>query len=248
MTSEKKNKPVYGVNPVTEAVLAGKEIERIFIERQSRSDAIRKLKQVLKSHHIPWTDIPVEKLNRLAGHHHQGVICFLSEIEYQKTENLVPLLFESGKVPLILILDQITDVRNLGALSRSAVCLDVDFIIIPEKGSAMINADAVKTSSGALHHIPVAREKDLAVTVKFLKESGITVIGCTEKASTPISKSDFSNPCAFIMGSEEKGIELRLLRLCDSLVKIPMNNKISSLNVSVAAGILLYEANRQRQI
>lgn len=241
-----ESKPVYGINPVAEAIRAGKEVERIFIERQSRSDGIRRLKELLKEKKIVWTDVPEEKLRRLAGSNHQGVVCFLSEIEYQKTENLLPAIFESGKVPLILILDQVTDVRNLGAIARTASCMGVDFIIVPAKGSAMINADAVKASAGALHHIHMVRENNLARAIQFLKDSGVTIAGCTEKATDLISVFDFTVPCALIFGSEEKGIEPELMRKCDSLIKIPMLGKVASLNVSAAAGMVLYEAMRQR--
>lgn len=241
-----ESKPVYGVNPVVEAIRAGKEVERLFIERQSRSDGIRRLKELLKEKGIIWTDVPEEKLRRLAGSNHQGVVCFLSEIEYQKTENLLPAVFESGNVPLILILDQITDVRNLGAIARTACCMGVDFIIVPAKGSAMINADAIKASAGALHHIHIVRESNLAKTIQFLKDSGVTIAGCTEKAAELVSAFDFTVPCALILGSEEKGIEPELLRRCDALVKIPMPGKVASLNVSAAAGMVLYEAMRQR--
>lgn len=241
-----ESRPVYGINPVVEAIRAGKEVERIFIERQSRSDGIRRLKDLLKEKGIAWTDVPEEKLHRLAGTNHQGVVCFLSEIEYQKTENLLPAIFESGRVPLILILDQVTDVRNLGAIARTALCMGVDFIIVPAKGSAMINADAVKSSAGALHHIHVVRENNLAKAIQFLKDSGVTIVACTEKAADLISAFDFTVPCALVFGSEEKGIEPELLRKCDALVKIPMQGKITSLNVSAAAGMVLYEALRQR--
>ncbi len=241
-----ESKPVYGVNPVTEAIRAGKEVERIFIERQSRSDGIRRLKELLKASGIVWVDVPEEKLRRLAGSNHQGVVCFLSEIEYQKTENLLPAIFESGKVPLILILDQVTDVRNLGAIARTASCMGVDFIIVPAKGSAMINADAVKASAGALHHIHIVRENNLSKAIQYLKDSGVVIAGCTEKAADLISAFDFTVPCALIFGSEETGIEPDLIRKCDALVKIPMLGKVASLNVSAAAGMVLYETMRQR--
>jgi 23S rRNA (guanosine2251-2'-O)-methyltransferase len=240
------SKPVYGINPVAEAVHAGKEIERIFIERQSRSEGIRRLKQLLKSKGITWTDVPEEKLRRLAGANHQGVVCFISEIEYQKTDNLLPAIFEAGRVPLILILDRITDVRNIGAIARTASCMGVDFIMVPDKGSAMINADAVKTSAGALLHIHLVRESNLAKAIQFLKDSGVRVVGCTEKAEALISRCDFTHPTAIVLGSEENGIGPEILRKCDDLVKIPMSGKIASLNVATAAGIALYEASRQR--
>jgi 23S rRNA (guanosine2251-2'-O)-methyltransferase len=240
------SKPVYGINPVMEAIRAGKEVERVFIERQSRSDGIRRLKELLKQNNVVWTDVPEEKLRRLAGANHQGVVCFLSEIEYQKTEHLLPAIFESGKAPLILILDQVTDVRNLGAIARTASCMGVDFIMVPAKGSAMINADAVKSSAGALHHIHIVREPNLAKAIQYLKDSGVAIAGCTEKAVDFISGYDFTIPCALILGSEEKGIAPELLKKCDALIKIPMKGKIASLNVAAAAAIALYEALQQR--
>ncbi len=237
---------IYGINPVTEAILAGKEIERIYIGRQCRGEGIRKLKELLRSKGITWMQVPEARLHHLAGPHHQGVVCFLSGIEYQKAENLLPQIFEAGRVPLILVLDRITDVRNMGAISRTAFCMGVDFIVIPSRGSAMINADAIKTSAGALHHIPVVRENNLQAALQYLKNSGVHIVGCSEKASVHLSQYDFTHPVAIVLGSEENGIDSGLLQLCDAHVKIPQPGPFSSLNVSVAAGMALYEVMRQR--
>jgi 23S rRNA (guanosine2251-2'-O)-methyltransferase len=237
---------VYGINPVTEAILAGKEIERIYIGQRCRGEGIRKLKELLQAKGITWTQVPEARLQRLAGPHHQGVVCFLAGIEYQKAEILLPQIFEAGRVPLILMLDRITDVRNMGAISRTAYCMGVDFIVIPSRGAAIINADAIKASAGALHHLPIVRENNLQATVQFLKDSGLHIVGCTEKASLRLSQYDFTHPVAIILGSEENGIDPRLLRLCHAHVKIPQPGPFSSLNVSVAAGMALYEVMRQR--
>jgi 23S rRNA (guanosine2251-2'-O)-methyltransferase len=177
---------------------------------------------------------------------HQGVLAFISPIEYQNIENILPMVYESGREPFFIILDKVSDVRNFGAITRTAECAGVDAIIIPEKGSARISGDAVKTSAGALHKIPVCRVKNLAQTIKFLQESGIQIVAATEKASDLYYQTDFSIPTAILMGSEDTGLEMEYLRTADRMVKIPILGEIESLNVSVAASILMYEAVKQR--
>jgi len=173
-------------------------------------------------------------------------VCFISEITYYKIEDIVPQIFEEGKVPQLLILDRVTDVRNFGAIARTAECAGVDAIIIPSKGAAQINSDAIKTSAGALHRIKVCRENNLKEVIEYLKQSGITIIACTEKAGEVIYDADFTAPLAILMGSEEDGISGEYLKRSDKKIKIPMAGKITSLNVSVATGIILFEALRQR--
>lgn len=238
---------IYGIRPVMEAILAGKEIEKIYITRGSRGDLMQELKQLMRDRKILYTEVPVEKLNRFTRKNHQDVVCFLSSVFYQSIEDIVPSVFEKGQSPLILILDRITDVRNFGAIARTAECAGVHAIVIPYKGAAQVNADAVKTSAGALNTIPVCREKNLNHTIAFLKESGLQVIAATEKTSELLYNADFSTPCAIIMGSEEDGISTDLLKLADKKIKIPLFGTIKSLNVSVACGVVLYEALRQRE-
>ena len=237
---------IYGIRPVMEAVESGKEIERIFINRQSTSAQMKHLKQVLRDHNIDWQEVPVEKLSRLTKSNHQDVICYISQISYAPVEEIVQRTFNEGKVPLFIVLDYITDVRNFGAIARTAECCGAQALIIPAKGSAQINADAVKTSAGALNFIPVCKVNNLKETLNYLRESGLKIYAATEKGKKNSFEADFKSPCAIIMGSEDTGISNELLRLADDLLKIPLTGKISSLNVSVACGMLLHETLRQR--
>lgn len=237
---------IYGTRAVIEAIQSGKEIERIFIQQSVNNPLMNDLKTLLKKNNIIYQAVPVEKLNRFTRTNHQGVVGFLSSINYFKIEEIIPLIYEAGRVPLVMLLDRITDVRNFGAIARTAECCDVDAIVIPSKGAAQINADAMKTSSGALNRVKVCREHNLKMVIEFLKESGIQIIACTEKTNDVISSIDFTLPTAIIMGSEEDGISPEYLKRCDKKVKIPLKGNISSLNVSVAAGIVLYEVIRQR--
>ncbi|CAN5583762.1 23S rRNA (guanosine(2251)-2'-O)-methyltransferase RlmB [soil metagenome] len=237
---------IYGIRPVMEAVEAGKEIERIFINRLSTSAQMKHLKQVLRDHNINWQEVPVEKLSRLTKANHQDVICYISQISYAPVEEIVQRSFNEGKTPLFIVLDYITDVRNFGAIARTAECCGADALIIPATGSAQINADAVKTSAGALHIIPVCKVDSIKNTLLYLRESGLKIYAATEKGKTNSFDADFESPCAIIMGSEDTGVSNDLLRLADDLLKIPLTGQISSLNVSVACGMLLHEVLRQR--
>jgi 23S rRNA (guanosine2251-2'-O)-methyltransferase len=201
---------------------------------------------LLKKNGIYFQYVPIEKLNRLTSKNHQGVVGYISSIEYHKIEQVLPAVFEAGKMPLVLILDRITDVRNFGAIARTAECSGVDAIVIPARGAAQINADAIKTSTGALHKIPVCKEENLKDVIDYLRESGLQVIACTEKSSEYYYQQDMTLPVAIIMGSEEDGISGEYLKRADAAVKIPLMGEIGSLNVSVATGIILYEAVRQR--
>jgi 23S rRNA (guanosine2251-2'-O)-methyltransferase len=237
---------IYGIRPVMEAVNAGKEIDGIYITRGGRSELMTELKSLLKEKNISWKEVPVEKLNRLTKKNHQDVVCFISSVTYQSIEDIVPFVFEKGEVPLILILDRITDVRNFGAIARTANCAGVHAIVIPSRGAAQVNGDAVKTSAGALNTIPICKEKNLHDTILFLKESGLQILAATEKTNDLLYDADFSSPSAVIFGSEEDGISNDLLKLSDRKINIPLLGNISSLNVSVACGIVLFEAIRQR--
>lgn len=244
--SNQSNQIVFGIRAIIEAIKSGKEIENLFLQRGLSGGIILELRSLLKEQEIAFQLVPVEKLNRLTNKNHQGAIAFISPITYDKIENIIPSIFEKGEVPLILILDGITDVRNFGAIARTAECAGVHAIIVPSKGSAQINPDAIKTSAGALYKIPVCRHESLFKTVKFLQESGLQIVACTEKTNDFIYQPDYTVPTAIIMGSEENGISTDLIRISDHLAKIPMYGEIESLNVSVSAGILLYEAIRQK--
>ena len=240
------NQQVYGIRAVMEAIDSGKEIESLFVQRGLSGQLFAELKQLLKQRDISYQQVPVEKLDRITRKNHQGIIAIISPITYQHIEDIVPAIYEKGDVPLLLVLDGITDVRNLGAIARTAECVGVHALIVPRKASAEINPDAIKTSAGALYKIPVCREEQLDKTVKFLQQSGIQVVACTEKTTDSLYDIDYSVPTAFIMGSEDHGVDSDLLRIADRLAKIPMNGTIASLNVSVSAGVALYEALRQR--
>ncbi len=240
---------IYGIHAVTEAIRAGKEIDKLFLQEGLKSDLSADLRKLTKENNILYVMVPGAKLDRIAsGKNHQGCVAFISSVSYFKIEDLLPTIFEAGRIPLLLILDRITDVRNFGAIARSAECAGVDAIIIPTRGSAQVGADAVKTSAGALHSIPVCREDNLKDTIDFLKESGLRIASCTEKGSTPHHSTDLTGPLAIIMGSEEDGISPEYLKRSDVKILIPMRGKISSLNVSVATGIILFEVLRQREI
>lgn len=237
---------IYGIRPVMEAIHAGKEIEKIFISHGARGELMQELKQMLRESKLVYTEVPVEKLNRLTRKNHQDVVCFVSSIVYEKIENIIPLVFERGQTPLILILDRITDVRNFGAIARTAECSGVHAIVIPSRGAAQISADAVKTSAGALNSIAVCREGNIRSALEYLKECGLQIIAATEKTSQLHYDADYTAPSAIIMGSEEDGISTDLLKMADLKIKIPLFGTIESLNVSVACGVILYEAVRQR--
>ena len=237
---------IFGIRAVIEAIDSGKEVDKILIKKGLSGDLFKELFEKIREFQVPFQYVPMEKINRVTRKNHQGVLAFISPVTFYDLENFLPSVFESGKNPLILILDQVTDVRNFGAIVRTAECAGVDAVVIPEKGAARINADAVKTSAGALHFVPVCRTKDLKKSIIYLKESGLKITAATEKSSDNYTNADLTGPTAIIMGSEEKGIEQQLLKLADAQVQIPILGKIGSLNVSVAAGLLVYEAVRQR--
>ena len=242
------NQMVFGIRAVIEAIRSGKEIESLYMQRGLGGGLLTELKEVLNEYQIQAQLVPVEKLNRLTMKNHQGVVAYISPIIYQKVEDIIPQIFEKGEVPLILVLDGITDVRNMGAIARTAECAGVHAIVIPAKGSAQINPDAIKTSAGALYKIPVCRHDNFMQTVKFLQESGLQLVCCTEKTKEYLYTPDYTSPTAIVMGSEEDGIRNEIIRIADHLAKIPMFGEIESLNVSVSTGIIIYEAVRQRTV
>jgi len=242
------NQMIFGIRAVIEAIKSGKEIENLYIQRGLTGEIILELRSLLKGTEIAFQLVPVEKLNRLTPKNHQGAVAFISPITYEKIENIIPAIYERGEVPLILLLDGITDVRNFGAIARTAECAGVHALIVPSKGSAQINPDAIKTSAGALYRIPVCRHDSLFKIAKYLQESGLQLVACTEKTNDYLYQPDYTAPTAVILGSEENGISTDLIRISDHLAKIPMFGEIESLNVSVSAGVLLYEAVRQKMV
>lgn len=243
----KKENIIFGIHPVIEAVKAGKEIEKILIQKGLRGEGFSILSSLARELEIPIQYVPIDKLHQLTRLNHQGVIAIVAEISYQKLDAIIPFTFEQGKTPLILILDRITDVRNLGAIARTAECAGVDALVIPEKGSAQINPVALKTSAGALLNIPVCRYHNLKEAIIFLKNSGLKIVSATEKASEEYTECDHSMPLALILGSEEDGVSEEYLKLSDARISIPLHGTIASLNVSVATGVILYEILRQRR-
>ena len=242
----KENEMIFGIRAVIEAVQAGKDVDKILVKKDLQGDLFRQLADVLKETDIPVQRVPIERLDRITRKNHQGVIAFMSAVTYQRLEDIVPFVYEQGRNPFIVLLDGVTDVRNFGAIARTCECAGVDAIIIPEKNSVSVNADSVKTSAGALLHIPVARVKSVRMAIRYLKNCGITVVGATEKGNSQYTGFDYTLPVALVMGAEDTGISTECLKECDSFAAIPLRGTIGSLNVSVAAGIMIYEVVRQR--
>jgi 23S rRNA (guanosine2251-2'-O)-methyltransferase len=236
---------LYGIRAVIEAIEAGRDLERIFIQKGLKGDLIKELYNLLPGLTVPLSTVPIERINKFTGKNHQGVVAFLSPIKYQPFEELVTSTFESGESPFFLVLDRITDVRNFGALARTAEACGVHGIIIPTKNAAQVNADAVKTSAGALNSIPVCRVERLSQAINFLKSSGLSTIACSEKGNQTLPDAKIELPVALILGSEEDGISPEVLKLSDQICSIPMKGKIASLNVSAAGAIFMYEVARQ---
>jgi len=244
----KKKDFIFGIRSVVEAIKSGKELDRVLIKKGLKGELFQELSEMTRKLHIPVQYVPVEKINRVTRKNHQGVVAFISPIVYHNIEEILPELYENGKNPLILVLDSISDVRNFGAIARSAEVAGVHAIVIPERGAAQVNADAIKTSAGALHIIPVCRARSLEETLSFLKDSGLSIVAASEKGEKLYYECDMTGPLAIIMGSEDKGVSPSLLNSADELVKIPQCGEIESLNVSVAASVLIFDAVRQRTV
>lgn len=239
---------IFGIRAVIEAIEAGKEIDKVIMRRDLQGDLAKELLSVSKTNNIFVQRVPVERLDRFTHKNHQGVIAFVSAITYEKVADIVPFLYENGKDPFIILLDGITDVRNFGAIARTCEVAGVDAIVIPARGSVTVNADAVKTSAGALMKIPVCKEESLTETIQFLKNSGVKVIAASERGAQNYTEVEYQGPIAIVMGAEDTGVSNENLRIADNLVKIPQFGTIGSLNVSVAAGVLIYEVIRQRSL
>lgn len=237
---------IFGVHPVMEALKAGVEVEKLMVQNAARSPQMTEILRLARQLEVPVQMVPVEKLNRLTRKNHQGIVAFTAHLSYQKLSAVLPMIFEAAMEPFLLILDRITDVRNFGAIARSAEASGVHALVVPSRGSAQINAEAVKTSAGALHRVNVCREENLKTTLHYLKESGVKIVAVTEKASVEYWKADLQGPVALILGAEDTGISEEYLKMADARIKMPMMGVIQSLNVSVAAGIACYEIVRQR--
>lgn len=237
------------MRPVLEAIESGKPLEKVFLEEGARGELMTQLRRRLKELEIPHQVVPSYRFHKLSANHknHQGVVAFVSPVEYVEIEEVVQQVFENGDTPLILVLDKVTDVRNFGALARTAECMGVHAILIPGKGSATITDDAIKTSAGALLKIPVCRAHNLKTSLEYLKDSGLMLAAATEEGTTDSWDADLKGPLALIMGNEETGVSPEYIKRCDLELRIPLKGTIESLNVSVAAGMLLYECVRQRK-
>ncbi len=241
-----KSNLIFGIHPILEAIASQKTFDKVFIQNGLQSENIRKLKLELHLLGIHINYVPLEKLNRITTKNHQGIVAFMSPISFYSIEELLPTLFENKKNPLLLLLDKITDVRNFGAITRTAESVGVDAVIIGNSMAAPISEDSMKTSAGALNHIKVCKEKNLTKTVEFLQQSGLKIVCATEKSNALLYDEDLSVPLVLVLGSEEEGISKSILDIADANVKLPMFGNTQSLNVSVACGAMLYEIIRQR--
>ncbi len=241
-----KNDYIFGIRAVIEAIEAGKQIDKLLIKKDLHGPLADELLAIVREHRIVAQRVPVERLNRVTRKNHQGVVAYVASVNYYTLEQLVPQFYEDGILPFVVVLDGITDVRNFGAIARTADCCGVGAIVIAERGAASVNADAVKTSAGALMSLPVCRERNIAGAVRFLKDNGYQIVAATEKSKELYTSGKYDGPVAIVMGAEDTGISPEVLALCDTPVAIPMFGRIGSLNVSVAAGVMMYEVVRQR--
>lgn len=244
---EQKLQYLFGMHPVLEAVKAGKKFEKVLLKQGLEGQQFRELLELLQKEEIPFQFVPVERLNRAVRGSHQGVIAYISKIDYVPYDVLVNNALARRADPVIVILDGVSDVRNLGAIARTLECAGGSGIILPAKGGAAINADAIKASAGALMRVDVAKVPNLKLAAYYLKQNGFRLISATEKTDRLLYDVDMKGPVAIVMGSEDKGISSSMLELSDDRAAIPMAGEISSLNVSVATSVMLYEAVRQRR-
>ncbi len=241
-----KNQYIYGIHAVLEAIDAGKDIDKILLSKTLNVDTAKEIVDRARSLRVPVQRVPVQKIDRITRRNHQGVLALMSAVTYYQVEDIVPQLFDNGENPFIVVLDGVTDVRNFGAVARTCECAGVSAIVIPDRESVSANADAVKTSAGALNYLPVCREHNLVNAVKLLRDSGFKIVGTSDKSQVPYTRGVYTGPVAIVLGAEDKGVSPEIMKLCDTQVMIPEFGHINSLNVSVAGGIMIYEVVRQR--
>ena len=241
-----KSQVVFGIRAVIEAIESGKQVDKVLMKKDLGGELARELLSVTREYNVPVQRVPVERINKVTRKNHQGVIAFMAAVDYYHVDDIVPALYDEGINPLVVVLDGVTDVRNFGAIARTCECAGVNCIVIPERNSVSVNADAVKTSAGALNYLPLCHERNLVKAVQYLRDSGFKVMGASEKTDLNYTKADFTGPVAIVLGAEDTGISTDVLKLCDTLVAIPEFGQINSLNVSVAGGIMIYEVVRQR--
>ncbi|HNU15620.1 MAG TPA: 23S rRNA (guanosine(2251)-2'-O)-methyltransferase RlmB [Chitinophagaceae bacterium] len=242
----KKSSLVIGRNAVNEALRTGQQLDRIYVDTRAMGEDISEIKKLAAQNGVPVNYVPAAKLNSFNVTNHEGCVAQIAKVQYQNLQDVLSFVIENGDSPLLLILDGITDIRNIGGIARTAYCTGVHAIIIPDKGIGALNEDAILTSAGALEKIPICRVNSLMKAVDELHLNGIKVYASEMNAAKNIAEADFKEPCAIVMGSEEKGIYPALMKICDEKIKIPMAGDFESLNVSVATGIILYEAMKQR--
>ncbi|MFV0506864.1 MAG: 23S rRNA (guanosine(2251)-2'-O)-methyltransferase RlmB [Bacteroidales bacterium] len=243
----KKSDFIFGIHPIIEAIKAGENIDKVLIKKELKGEGSKELTSLLYSNRVPTQYVPEQKLNQITRKNHQGAIALTSPIPFHNLGDIITQTYEDGKTPLLIVLDGITDVRNFGAIVRTAECAGATAVVIPSKGAARISSDAVKTSAGALFHLPICKENSLANALDYLKKSGVQILAATEKTDNNYANMNLNIPTAFIMGAEGNGISHELLREADNEISMPILGNVDSLNVSVAAGILIYESLRQRQ-
>ena len=239
---------IYGIRPVIEAIEAGKQIDKIYVKKGSDAPLLRNLKDTARQYKVQIQEVPVEKLNRLTKNaNHQGVVAQGAAVEYADIAEVVTAIEQKGENPLIVVFDGVTDIRNFGGIARSAECAGAHALVMPVKNSAPVNADAIKSSAGALNIIPVCRVGSIRNTLRYLQERGIQVVAASEKADKTLYQANLKKPTAIVMGSEDTGISREILKMCDTTLSIPLMGTIESLNVAAAAAVMLFEAVRQRQ-
>lgn len=242
----KKSSLVIGRNAVIEALRTGQQLDRIYLDTRATGEDISEIKRTASQNGVPVNYVPAAKLNSFNVTNHDGCVAQIAKVQYQNLQDVISLVIENGEAPLLLMLDGITDIRNIGGIARTALCCGVHAIIIPDKGVGALNEDAILTSAGALETIPVCRVNSLMKAVDELHLNGIKVFASEMTAEKNVADCNYKEPCAIVMGSEEKGIYPALMKICDEKIKIPMAGDFESLNVSVATGIILYEAMKQR--
>ncbi len=241
-----KTQYIYGIHAVLEAIDAAKDIDKILLSKTLNPETAQEIIEKARVLRVPVQRVPVQKIDRITRRNHQGVLAMMAAVTYYRVDDLVPRLFDEGENPFVVVLDGVTDVRNFGAVARTCECAGVSAIVIPDHESVSVNADAVKTSAGALNYLPVCRERNLVSAVKFLRDSGFKIVGTSDKSQTSYTHADYTGPVAIVLGAEDKGISPEIMKLCDTQVLIPEFGHINSLNVSVAGGIMIYEVVRQR--
>ena len=244
----KKNTLVIGRQAIVDALKTGKQLDRIYMQTAVHGSFIDEIKTLALQHNVPINNVPAEKLINFNVFNHEGCVAQISKIQYQNLQDVISFIVENGEVPLFIILDGITDIRNIGAIARSAFCFGVNAIIIPDKGVGSLNEDAILTSAGALENIAVCRVNSLMKAVDDLHMNGIKVFASEMKATKKVYELNFDEPCAIVMGGEEHGVYPALLKICDEQFQIPMPGDFDSLNVSVATGVVLYEVSKQRAV